>query len=398
MRILLVIDGMHPRHGGPPAIVAGSAIALQEIGHKTKVLTLYRPGDEPVVRDTWKSMIQAGVDLEFCDDEGLPGLFGFPSQKARFEKLVEECDVVHIHGVWCAMFLAVARICRLQGKPYFVSSHGVFDHRAMKRVKHKYIKKRFAIEAFNIRGFLGNASAVIFGSEAEAAESWLPTRKMHIEAVPNGVDASTGTDNPTAEQVKRLHAIVPALPSWKRIILCRSRIHPEKGHDMLVAAFCRIAAEFPDTGLLIAGLSQIESYEAAVRSMIAASHHRERMVLTTQLTGPSNQFVSRLCTIYATPSIAEGFSMSLVEGLANGKPMLVTRFCHMPLVESSGSGVIVDPTTDDITKGLRHLLSKSDGELARMGNAARQLFLGNYTWQKVASQLEGLYAKAIAST
>lgn len=397
MRILLVIDGMHPRHGGPPAIVAGSAIALRELGHDVEVLTLYRQGDKSVVSKTWQSMLDKGVQIEFCEEEGLVGLFGYPRQRSRFTNLVAKFDVIHIHGVWSGMFIVLARICRKLGKPYFVSSHGVFDHRAMKRLKRKYFKKRLAIELFDIRGYLDHASGVVFGSQAEADESWFPSRNLRVVVVPNGVSSSAGTAEPSAEQLKRLHAVAPAQASWKRTILCRSRIHEEKGHDMLVAAFDSLAHDFPDVGLLIAGLKQVDAYEERVRGMIASSQHCARMVLTTDLVGPENQFVSRVCSIYVTPSIAEGFSMSLVEGLANGRPMLITRFCHMPVVEESGAGVIVDPTTQSIAQGLRELLLLETAQLQSMGRKARLLFESRYTWERVGHSLVEVYQAAIQS-
>jgi glycosyltransferase involved in cell wall biosynthesis len=398
MNILLVIDGMHPRHGGPPAIVAGSAMALAERGHKVTILSIAQPGDEPTILDTWKTMLDAGIELHLCADEGLAGLFGKPKQDALIRGLMADKDVVHIHGVWSALFLVVGRIAKQLGKPYFISTHGVFDHRAMTRIKHKWLKKRLAVAMFDIRGFLENSAGVGFGSPAEAEHSWLPSKKMKITYFPNGVASNVADIAPTADQMEWLHTVVPAHASWKRSLLCRSRIHKEKGHDMLVAAFDKIAGDFPDVGILIAGMKQDAGLEAQIRGMIARSAHGDRIVLTTEMTGPRSQFLYQACDGFLAPSIAEGFSMSVVEGLANGKPMLITRYCHMPEVESHGAGIITDPNVDAIAVGLRKLLSLPDDQWHAMGTKGRNLFLEKYTWDKVAEKLDHDYTAALGAS
>jgi glycosyltransferase involved in cell wall biosynthesis len=394
MKILLVIDGMHPRHGGPPAIVAGSAIALIDRGHEVTVLSMARPGDEPEIMRTWQHMLDAGVKLQLCEDETLFGLLGFPKQAELMSGLISQADIVHIHGLWCALFLVAGRIAKRLGKAYFVSTHGVFDHRAMTRIKHKWLKKRLAVALFDIRGFLERSAGVAFGSPAEAEHSWLPSKKIPIVYLPNGVAKNVADLAPLPDQMEWLHSIVPEFGQWKRSLLCRSRIHKEKGHDMFVEAFDKIAGDFPDVGILIAGMTQDKELEAKIRKTIANSKFHDRMVLTTDMTGPRSQFLYKACDGYVAPSIAEGFSMSVVEALANERPMLITRYCHMPDIETAGAGFIVEPNVESIAQGLRTLLSQNDEQWRAMGLRGRAHFLSNYTWERVAEKLEFLYSEA----
>jgi glycosyltransferase involved in cell wall biosynthesis len=398
MRIALIIDEMHPRNGGPPAVVAGSAIALRKKGHDVRIITLDRHNERADVARSWQAVTNAGVQFHFIKDNSLSG-HSFPKSLVNeVGRQIENVDVVHIHGVWNRFFVVVAKISRKKNKPYFVSSHGIFDHRAMRYSLYKYIKKRAAISFLGFGGLLKNANGLIFGSKAELTESWLPYEDLPVYFVPNGLDAALGSNDPSPEQMRRLHTVVPELKNWKRIVLVRSRIHREKGHDKLVSAFERVADEFPDVGLLIAGLKQVESYEAEVRSLISSSRHRDRIALTTDLVGPENYFVSRVASIYAAPSTAEGFSVSLIEGLANGKPMLITRYCHMPTVEEANAGVIVEATVPDLERGLRKLLSLDNASFAKMGQTARKLFENNYTWDKVADTLLQTYSNLSRAT
>jgi glycosyltransferase involved in cell wall biosynthesis len=395
MRILLAIDGMHPHDGGPPVVVVNSAIAMTKRGHQVRILALVDPSDEMEIRSSWAALQAAGIDLQFVTPERFSGFRSFPKQESIFLHCIGASDVVHLHSVWSPFALAVGKIAKRLQRPYFVSTHGVFDHRAMTRVRSKWIKKKIAIAALGFKAFLSSSAGVVFGSVAEAEHSWLPTRHVKMAYIPNGVDEFV-PQPPTPEQMALLHSVVPQMQVWRRSLLCRSRIHEEKGHDMLVAAFDRIAGEFPDCGVLIAGLKQDEALEARIRAFIAASPHRDRMVLTTQLTGPASNFLYQACDGYVAPSIAEGFSMSVVEALANCRPMMITRYCHMPVVHDAGAGVIVEPDVASIAEGLRTLLSQSDESWKAMGDAARALFLQKFTWDRVAEQIEDYYSTSLS--
>lgn len=394
MRVLLVIDGMHPRDGGPPAVVAGSAIALAARGHEVTVLTTVVSEDESEVQSAWPVMLQAGVRLQFCAPQGLAGMMGRSPQADVISAQIAGADVVHVHGVWNPVAVLVGRIAYRLRVPYFISVHGVFDRRAMERIKIKLLKKRLAMFLFDFRSFLDRAAGVIFGGAAEAEQSWLPSPSMRIMYVPNGAPEGLGTIPPTKEELARLHAAAPATASWQTIILCRSRLHEEKGIDMLVDAFNLVAHEFPEAGLLIAGLRQDLAYEEQIARSIAAGPAAMRIALTTELTGASSLFLYRAADIFAMPSIAEGFSMALIEGLANARPLLITRYCHMPVVAHAGAGIVVESDVDSIAGGLRQFLAMDTAALREMGTAARRLFDENYTWDRVAALLEQHYLEA----
>ncbi len=396
MKILLVIDGMHPRDGGPPAVVAGSAIALRRHGADVTVLTTLLPDDEADVRMTWGAMTEHGVALQFCTTVGLKHLLGFTPIDPAMQSAVAAADVVHIHGFWTPALLAAAKMARAAEKPYFISTHGLLDQRAMTSSRRKWVKKRLAVALLGFRPVFRDASGVIFGSETEDGESWDPVAGMRKLYIPNGVEASVGRKPVADEARERLRASAPRFDEWNRSLLFYSRIHPEKGLDMLVRAFNAVCLDFPDAGLLIAGIMKDEAYGAQVNDLIAQCPAPDRIALTTSLTGPESHFLYSLCDIFVLPSHAEGFSVALTEALAHARPSLITRYCHLPLVATEGAGVVVDPTPASIEGGLRTLLALSDDALAAMGRNARALFDRRYTWDSVAEQLLGAYSTAAA--
>ena len=394
MKILLVIDGMHPKHGGPPAVIEGSARALKERGHQVTVLTTLHLGEQEVVETTWAAMLKENIRIFYCRPAGLKSLIAGYVDRPLIQNLLLDCDVCHLHGIWNPILQVTARLARKMNKPYLLSTHGVLDHRAMKRVKHKWLKKRIATKMFNITRMANSAAFVIFGSEAEAAQSWSLSEKMHLAYIPNGVRENAGPSRPSTADIVRLCEIVPQFSQWTRSFLCFCRIHPEKGLDLLVAAFGRIASEYPGVGILIAGLPQDAKYQRRVEQMIESSSHRDRVVLTTELTGPTSHFLYQACDVYVLPSYAEGFSMALTEALANGKPALVTRYCHVPAIETISAGYVAEATVESLAEGLRLMSEAKGDEILKMGKNARQLFVDNYTWNRIAEKLERVYQDA----
>jgi glycosyltransferase involved in cell wall biosynthesis len=395
MKILLVIDGMHPRDGGPPAVVAGSAIALRALGHDVTVLTTVTPGDRTEVERTWSEMLSSEVRLSFLNTSPLLPIRSPARFRISLEDHVTYADVVHIHGVWSPFLWCAGLTAHAMGKPYFVSVHGLLDYRAVRSSWIKWTKKYVAIKFFSLNRFMSRASGVIFGSASESLQSWLFARGMRIEILPNGVSPITGTVPPHADSLALLEQIAPSFPQWRRSLLFFSRVHPKKGLDMLVAAFQQVAPDFPGAGLLIAGLKQDAEYQRTVEVMISASGVSDRIIFTTELTGPASQFLYQACDAFILPSHTEGFSMAIVEALACGRPVLITRSCHVPEVSAYGAGLIAEPNVGSLAVHLRALLSLSEGEMSVMGRQARALFLDKFTLEKVAVRLEHLYSAAM---
>lgn len=392
MQILLVIDGMHPRDGGPPMVVAGSAHELKKQGQDVTILTTVEDGEQETVLDIWQSLIQAGVTILFCDPVGAKDLLPWRRDSALVEQLVAKSDVVHLHGLWNPILIQTARIAQKHEVPYLFSTHGVLDHRAMHRTHFKLIKKHVAVSLLNLKSLLSDSAGIIFGSAAEAAQSWEIASDAAKFFVPNGVAYNPQTVS--LEQKDRLRQIAPSFDHWSRRLLYFARIHPEKGADMLVEAFNIVAKEFPGAGLLIAGLKQDAGFQHKLEALISKTPDPTRLVFTTALTGAESQFLYRMCDCYVLPSHAEGFSVALTEALANGCPSLITRYCHMPIVEEQGGGIVVDPTVDALVAGLRKILTLSDDDLRKMGRNASALFQDNYTWSKVAALLVKTYQRA----
>lgn len=395
MRVLLVVDGMHPRYGGPPAVVAGSAIALRQLGAEVMILTTDVEADRSEVHQAWPQLDQAGVITQFCAPVGLKELLPFSAMEPRLCEALAWSSVVHLHGIWNPILTLMARAARKQCQPYFYSTHGVLDHRAMKITQLKYAKKLMATMFLALPSLIKSSSGLIFGSQAESDKSWIMAPDAKQLFIPNGVIPPLDQEQPSLEQSDKLKAIAPHFDEWERALLYFARIHPSKGADLLVQAFNAVAPDFPGVGLLIAGLKEDVAFQAQVEDLIARTPDPSRIALTTALTGPKSHFLYQVCDAYVLPSHAEGFSVALIEALAHGLPVLITDQCHMPEIQAHRAGIIVETTVDGLAEGLRTLLSHTPEALYEMGQNASALHRSEYTWSKIALLLLETYQKAI---
>ena len=390
MHLLLVIDGLHARDGGPPRVVVGSAIALVRLGHTVTIVSTLRPGDVDAVCATVRTAEDAGVVFKFVDRPA-PWVIWFPSYSGELFAAISDADVVHCHGVWSPLLLAVGCLAERLGIPYFVSSHGLFSPWAVKKSR---AKKRLATLVFGVGRYCDNAEAVIFGTKGEYEVSDIPGRSLRPVFVPNGATIGREKKEVTDTDKARLFSAAPEVEQWQRTVLFFSRIHPKKGLDMLVDAFAQVAPQFPDTGLLIAGLAEDEDYQRVVERQIADARPAP-IVMTTALVGDGSRFLYTFANVFALPSHDEGFSIALLEALASGCPSLCTTLCHLPEIAEERAGVVVAPTVEAIAHGLTKMLSQDDRSLEAMGARASALFQARFSWESVARQLSECYATAM---
>lgn len=170
----------------------------------------------------------------------------------------------------------------------------------------------------------------------------------------------------------------------KDLVLAVGRLHPAKGHDVLIEAFARARAQRPALRLAIYG----DGPERARLEMLVARLGLQEAV---QLPGYSAGIPRELASagLLALGSRREGFGNVVAEALAMGTPVVSAR-CAGPeaLLEGLGAaGCVVDQ--GDVA-GLGAAIARMAGDPAALAAAAgpgRARALG-YTAEAAAAQFE----------
>ncbi len=164
-----------------------------------------------------------------------------------------------------------------------------------------------------------------------------------------------------------------------------------KGIRYLIEAFSRVAPEFPDLTLTVAGTGAAED---TVKQAFP-ENLRERVRVIPKISSAQTPRVYAEHDVFLFPSLFESMSLVLPEAMASGMPVITSRTCGMQdIVEDGVNGFLARPRdTEALAEKLRMLLK--DAQLrARLGQAA-QSKARELEWSRVAVMLVEMFSRMV---
>ena len=116
----------------------------------------------------------------------------------------------------------------------------------------------------------------------------------------------------------------------------------------------------------------------------------EAVTFTGMLTGSLKYAALAAADIYVAPSYSEGFSVSVLEGMASGLPCVISTGCNFPEAGMEKAALVVDIDTKQITDAILWCLINPE-DVKQIGDRARKLIFNNYTWEGIAKKMENIY-------
>jgi glycosyltransferase involved in cell wall biosynthesis len=302
--------------------------------------------------------VPAGVELSAIPDRpsGLqvPGVL-----RERFAGR----DLVVLHGGWEPSNLMAARDARAAGVPYVVMSHGVYHPQVFRR--RKVLLKRAWWTTLE-RRYLNRALAIhlFFPQEVGHLEGRSIRRPFVI--APNGF-------TPLVDLAWQ--------PAAEPYVAWLGRFDPEaKGLDLLLGAIRALDPnERPRVKLHgVDWKGKRVDVARLVQELGLADHVA---VLDPIYGGDKWAFLSG-ARAFVYPSRWDASPISVVEALSIGLPALLTSFPLGSYVGSRDAAVVVEPTVEALTAGLRRVLS---ADASSYGERAKRLIRGELSWSSVAT-------------
>ena len=200
----------------------------------------------------------------------------------------------------------------------------------------------------------------------------------------------------TARQVLVVYSGIPTSEqiNWTKsshgntiVIGTACRLVEAKGIRDLISAFAALNKELPAVRLEIAGSGPEES-------ILSTAARDQGVAGGVRFLGWCNDLrqVLRNWDVFALPSYDEGLPIAVLEAMAEGLPVVATDVGGIPeLVQNEGTGYLIEPKdVDALHKALRKLATSSELR-SQFGHAGRLRVQGEFSVEKMVTQIESVY-------
>jgi len=300
------------------------------------------------------------------------------------KSLLLDQDIVHFHSVHVPYFLVIARMLLKHNVAYCVSTQGAY---AMPALQVRRVKKFIYISLFE-RRFLNQAAFIQVVSENDLPG--LKARKISAPTVvvPNGIDIPEMLPQPYNYDVDPTFATTKGT---RRLIFVGRLDIQHKGLDLLLKAFAMVR----DAGLslVLVGPSWKDS-EMCLRGLALQLGIGDRVIFLGPKYGAEKIALLLGADFFVHTSRWEGLSLSVLEAMALGKPLLLSPAANAGIaIDKAGGGFVaaVDPTA--IAKLLEKVAALSASDVTVLGRNAREHASKRFNWSGISRQMNDAYLR-----
>jgi len=287
-------------------------------------------------------------------------------------------DVLHVHHVWPAADRYLAALARAAGIGHLVVTEHIVgeSHSAGQRaLKRDELARADAVTA-------------VCGAIADTLVRDYGVARERVRVVPNGAEPpDEAAEAPLARRWRERFAAGLIRPLW----VVAARLEEQKGHDVLLDALAEVRQRGLDFTLALAG-------DGSRRAALEEQSRRLDLEKRVHFLGTLEDLGPLLSAADAVllPSRWEGLPLTLLEAMARARPVIATAVGGVPEVVSHGDNGWLVPAGDvtALADALELFHRKSD-RATRLGRAAAELVLHDYSWQAVVEGFEAVYDEVV---
>jgi glycosyltransferase involved in cell wall biosynthesis len=168
-------------------------------------------------------------------------------------------------------------------------------------------------------------------------------------------------------------------------------LNPRKNLSFLIEVFSKVRQNIPNIQLVITG-KKGWYYENLFEMVDKLGLHKD-VIFTGYIEDQEAPILYSAATIYAFPSLYEGFGLPPLEAMSCGTPIVASNTSSIPEVVGD-AGVLLSPI-DKIgwSKALQKVLS-STAEQKKMSNQSLER-AKNFSWRKTAEKTISIYEEIL---
>jgi len=362
MDILHLVSSIDLSTGGPSKSVSDLALNQSQIGHKVAIFTKATPS--PYL----KKSPNPNLKLNFIENKSF--------KQALNEYLKNnQVGLLHGHGIWQMPVHHMSHLARMKNIPYIITPRGMLEPWALNAGKWK---KKLALILYQ-RQDLAKATCIHATAQMEAENIRNLGFKNPIAVIPNGINIS---EFPLKPQVAKKE---------KLTILFLSRIHPNKGIELLVEAWQQLDKTLRQNWRVeIAGNGE-ERYITSLQNLIDVKGLINEIKIIDPQFGEAKLAAYHRADLFVLPTYSENFGIVVAEALACGVPVITTKGTPWEELNTCNAGWWTNIGVQPLVEVLQEALQLPEEQRIQMGLNGRKLVEEKYSIEAVAQQMIQLY-------
>jgi glycosyltransferase involved in cell wall biosynthesis len=330
------------------------------------------PADEPTLRDLSENFVPV---IDASAKYGLREHFSIPLKLRRLG-----AELLHSPHYVRPLLCTVPSVVTVHD-----CIHLLFPQYLPSRLAHYYAR-------FVMGSAIAHSALVYTVSQASRADilRFYPgTNPEKVVVVPNAIDAELLVD-PGEEERERVRE---RYQLRGRFVLFAGNVKPHKNLERLIRAFAAVRAQAGRGDLRLVLIGDDVSRYSSLRRTVEEAGVRPDVRFFGFVPHRTLAALYRMASVFAFPSLYEGFGLPPLEAMACGTPVLTSRLSSLPEVVGDGA-LLVDPYDEDaIAGGLARLI---DDEDLRQSLAAKGLArAATFSWERSVRAIHGGYMRAL---
>ncbi len=214
--------------------------------------------------------------------------------------------------------------------------------------------------------------------------------RSRLRVIHNGIPVTEPEPETVREEARRELGIEPGAP----VIGTVGRLEPVKAYPVLMAAMEQVLGVAPEARVLMVG-------DGSERGMLEADAC-ERGISHRVIFAGTRTDVPRMLAamdLFVLCSHSEGLSISLMEAMAAGLPVVATEVGGNPeLVEYGTTGLLVPPRDPEMLAAAILFLIRHPQCCRTLGSAGRQRVIERFSADAMAAKYADLYEEILAGS
>lgn len=301
--------------------------------------------------------------------------------------LIKKVDIIHSHTVIPDSLVGLFII----SKKKIFTNHSSQFLELYEDKSRNFIKKiyKFIIKKYNF---------IVTPSEELKEKSiiFFNFANDQVFFIPNGVDIERFKPVSLKEKEFKKSKIFSLwnLEKRKYLVFCPRRLEPKNGVEFFVKAVKLLTEKEKNFWGIISGNEYVKSYSNFIKSLIKELKMEDHVFFTGPVPNELIMDYYQASDIVVLPSLMEAVSISGLEALSCGVPVVGTNVGGIPFIVKDGvNGILVNPKSEkEIYNALVRLIDKEELR-NKFGINARKFIEENFSWDKIAKEIIDIYSK-----